>query len=333
MVVKQRNIRSRSQSAPEYHASTPARDVEFAMPEPPVQYEYMSAQPQSQTSMKGFYAIIISLFFLFMLAMVGMMWFVAVQLRADRSPATASNQSRGAITAKTGNPKATNYGTTGNPTFKKLNKECGTCVVMIKGHLGKKSWAGTGFIIYREDAPDGQSLILTNRHVAQPDADVLLVQSKSGELVKAEIAGIANDRIDLAVLAVPNMADLQPIWKLRSSDLIEEGDDVYTIGHPLGDFDFTVSGPGTLSKKRYNELQDLNGAILQHTAPISPGNSGGPLLDSEGNVIGINTLGFEQGNSLFFAIPIQFLHKDGGWSWMGGYVTKIREIQIEGENP
>lgn len=344
MVVKQRNIRSRSQSTPDYNSSAHSTNTEGDAG----QYDYQSAQFQKQPSLMGFYLIITSLFLIFTLAMGGMMWFVASQIKSENlAQVTADDEddeeAQDAQPQKSSSPKSKSKSQKKDARvveneirdniFKKLNNECGSCVVLIESQSddeSEESALSSGFIIYRDNDPNGESLILTNLHVANPEAGAYLVQSKFGEITEAHLAGFAKDGTDLAVLAIPNMSNLKPIWKLRSSRQVEEGDDVYTVGHPLG-LDFTVSGPGKLSKKRYNEEKEAHGAILQHTAPISPGNSGGPLLDSEGNIFGINTSLAGEGNSLFFAIPIEFLHKEGAWLWRPGNADKIAEILIQGE--
>ncbi|MCR5164533.1 MAG: S1C family serine protease [Thermoguttaceae bacterium] len=342
MVVKQRNIRSKSQSAPDYNSSLHSRNAEGDAG----QYDYPSVQPQKQSSMMGFYALITTLFLLFTLVMGGMLWFVASQLKSDNPVQVTADDDEGEDEAQDAQGKKSSSKSksekqnakgagneAANNIFKKLNNECGSCVVLIESQSDDESEGsslGSGFVIYRDKDPNGESLILTNLHVANPEADTYVVQSKSGEVTEAHLAGVAKDGTDLAVLAIPNMSNLKPIWKLRSSQQIEIGDDVYTVGHPLG-LDFTVSGPGKLSQKRFNEEKEAHGAILQHTAPISPGNSGGPLLDSEGNIFGINTSLAGEGNSLFFAIPIEFLHKAGAWLWRPGNADKIAQIRIQGE--
>lgn len=359
MVVKQRNIRNKPQSMAESNPNPFFRSSENTISEASEQQiVYSQVQPPNPPSMAGFYTVVISLFVFFTIAMIGMMWFVAHQINSDRSqqitqdkneelqsstpssfkreteivehePHRFQTESKDSLASNKESKVASDSNNEkNNSIFKKLNTESGSCVVLIEGRSKNEAWRGTGFIIYRDDGPDGHSLILTNSHVAFPEDGsecVLFVKCKSGEIAKAIPVGQALEA-DLAVLAIPNMTDMEPIWKLRSSQYVEEGDCVYTVGHPLGVFDFTVS-EGKLTKKR----DSMGDATLQHSAAISHGNSGGPLLDSEGNIIGINTLGFDAGNSLYFAIPIEFLHKEGAWEWISGFAATIRKIQIEGE--
>jgi S1-C subfamily serine protease len=176
-------------------------------------------------------------------------------------------------------------------------------------HGGLGESLGSGFVV------DGQGTILTNAHVVSQDgldATRVSVAFREGEdggggQVEAEILGV-DQTTDIAVLRVdPSGLDLVAL-PLGDSSRVVIGQWVVAIGNPLG-FDFSltagiVSGIG-------RDLQAPNGAIIpngiQTDAAINQGNSGGPLLDQDGNVIGINeqiatTSGSFSG--LGFAIPI-----------------------------
>ena len=84
--------------------------------------------------------------------------------------------------------------------------------------------------------------------------------------------------------------------------MLEVGEDVYAIGNPQG-------LEGTFSKGIISSIREFNGhSIIQITAPISPGSSGGPLLNSIGEVIGVAFASFKSGQNLNFAIPVKYLH-------------------------
>lgn len=194
---------------------------------------------------------------------------------------------------------------------------------------------GTGFVIYREEGENGRTVILTNRHVAPPVKSLSLrVQTKGGEIVEAKLAGYPKDGTDLAVLLIKNLDDLKPMWRLAHSDSLDAGDQVFTIGHPLGTFDFTVS-EGNFAQIRNNlrtpDGQVIHhGPIIQHSVAISPGNSGGPLFGPDGSIVGVNTYFIDSGNALYFAIPVDFLLKEDAWLWEGDLkvLPLIRKIQF-----
>ena len=161
--------------------------------------------------------------------------------------------------------------------------------------------AGSGFVV----SPDG--LIVTNAHVVEGATEVAVKIGTDGEQLPAEIVGSDLSQ-DLALLDVD--ADDLPTLSLGDSGKVEVGDDVYAIGNPFGlDHTFTTGVVSALAR----QLQAPDGSTIeggiQTDAAINPGNSGGPLLDENGEVIGVNsqiaTGGNEQGGNvgIGFAIP------------------------------
>jgi hypothetical protein len=74
--------------------------------------------------------------------------------------------------------------------------------------------------------------------------------------------------------------------------------------------------------------------VIQHTAPISPGSSGGPLLNRNGQVVGLNTFGLREGNSLFFAVPVNYVRaaldtSDGKWASLGQVTAAMAKLDKE----
>jgi putative serine protease PepD len=160
---------------------------------------------------------------------------------------------------------------------------------------------GSGFVV----SPDG--LIVTNQHVVDGATQVAVKIGTDGEQLPAEIVGIDPSQ-DLALLKV-DAKDL-PTLELGDSDSVEVGDDTYAIGNPYGlDHTLTTGVVSALNR----DLQAPNGATIsgaiQTDAALNPGNSGGPLLDGDGKVIGVNaqiaTGGTEGGGNvgIGFAIP------------------------------
>jgi hypothetical protein len=152
---------------------------------------------------------------------------------------------------------------------------------------------GSGFFI-------SDNIIVTNAHVIEGAANgyAKLVNSKS----KIDILGFsAIDEIhDLVLLEVTNSKTTK--LKLGNSDLLEVGENIYAVGNPQG-------LEGTFSEGIISSIRNFDGhSIIQITAPISPGSSGGPLLNSKGEVIGIAFASFKSGQNLNFAIPVKYLY-------------------------
>ena len=154
---------------------------------------------------------------------------------------------------------------------------------------------GSGFII------DAKGLIVTNNHVID-EADEILVYTTDGERYPATVVG-ADDKTDLAVLSITPDAPL-PFVSFGDSDTAEIGDWVMAIGNPFG-----LGGSVTLgivSARNRNIDTGPYDSFIQTDAAINLGNSGGPLFDMDGKVIGINTAIVAHGGSslgIGFAVP------------------------------
>ena len=154
---------------------------------------------------------------------------------------------------------------------------------------------GSGFVV------ESDGIIVTNNHVVE-GADEIIVVLDDGTELEAELIG-GDDKIDLAVLKVDAGRDL-PALTWGDSDALEVGDWAIAIGNPLG-LDGTVTA-GIVSSLGRDIRSGPYDAYIQVDAAINRGNSGGPLFDVNGNVIGVNTaiLSPSGGNiGLGFAIP------------------------------
>jgi trypsin-like peptidase len=145
----------------------------------------------------------------------------------------------------------------------------------------------------------GDGLIATNMHVI--DGASSGFAKIVGQEKKYTITGtVAKDSAhDLVILSVTG-ASASPLT-LGQSDEASVGDEIYVVGNPLG-------LEGTFSSGIISGIRRLGpDSILQITAPISPGSSGGPVLDNRGRVIGVAVATFKDGQNLNFAIPVSYL--------------------------
>jgi S1-C subfamily serine protease len=154
--------------------------------------------------------------------------------------------------------------------------------------------AGSGVVV----TPDGY--LLTNEHVVQrvTEARVAFVDGRS---VPAVVAG-RDPATDLAVLRA--QAGALPYAELASAQRLRAGQLVIAVGNPYG-FESTVSAGvvsalGRSLRSRHGRLIE---GVVQHSAALNPGNSGGPLLDARGRVVGINTAIIAMAQGIGFAIP------------------------------
>ena len=159
---------------------------------------------------------------------------------------------------------------------------------------GERSGAGSGVVI----APDGY--ILTNSHVVH-GATRLTITFTDGSTRAASVVG-TDPPTDLAVIRTFDSG--LAYAKLGNSSGVRVGQLVITMGNPLG-FESSVSTGVVSARGRSMRSQEgrLIENIIQHTAPLNPGNSGGPLLNSHGAVIGINTAIIAMAQGIGFAVP------------------------------
>ena len=175
----------------------------------------------------------------------------------------------------------------------------GVAFIQAQGSSGAAT--GSGFVI------DDDGHILTNAHVVQ-DAEQIQVKIGDDEDARdAKLIGM-DPSSDVALLDVSEDGDLTPL-ELGDSDSVSVGDPVVAIGNPFG-LDRTVTSGIVSAKQR--QIQAPNGFsisdVIQTDAAVNPGNSGGPLLDANGRVIGINSqIATDSGGNdgVAFAVPIE----------------------------
>jgi serine protease Do len=159
--------------------------------------------------------------------------------------------------------------------------------------------AGSGFVI----SEDGY--ILTNSHVVE-DADRIVVSFMDGGELEADLVG-TDPNTDIALIRVHGEGPFHAL-ALGDSDPVRPGDWVVAVGNPYG-LSHTVTAGIVSAKHRRDILGGRYDDFIQTDAAINPGNSGGPLVDLNGEVIGINTAIKPAANAISFTVPINMAKK------------------------
>ncbi|HXA13498.1 MAG TPA: trypsin-like peptidase domain-containing protein, partial [Opitutaceae bacterium] len=186
-------------------------------------------------------------------------------------------------------------------TVKENVDRCGDAVVEVRTPIG----LGSGFII------NSAGYVMTNEHVISGEYKISITQFRRGkaELERVQFNKVRivafDSRLDLALLKIEDAGDtVFPVVPLGDSNTLTEGQTVFAIGSPLG-LDRSVS-QGIIAQKN----RPLDGLLyIQTTAQVNPGNSGGPLFNLRGEVVGVNDMkammiGVE---GLNFAVPTSIL--------------------------
>jgi S1-C subfamily serine protease len=167
-------------------------------------------------------------------------------------------------------------------------------LLVMEDASGQPTSLGSGFVL-------SNGVVVTNQHVISGAARGYC--KLVGRSTKYDIAGtVAIDPVhDLAVLAVSGLT--APPLPIEDSDRLAVGDQLYAVGNPQG-------LEGTFSEGIVSGIRGISGdKVLQITAPISPGSSGGPILNAAGKVVGIAVATFTGGQNLNLAIPSSYLTK------------------------
>jgi V8-like Glu-specific endopeptidase len=170
-------------------------------------------------------------------------------------------------------------------------KRVAPTVVVIRGKTDSGSALGSGFVVSK----DGK--IVTNLHVIR-DMKTAAVQLANGDEFDSVSILATDERRDLAILQVTGYN--LPAAELGDSESVTVGDRVVVVGAPQG-LEGTVTA-GILSSVRDND----GFKVLQTDAAVNPGNSGGPLVDQKGRVIGVASFKLRSTEGLNFAVPINY---------------------------
>lgn len=155
---------------------------------------------------------------------------------------------------------------------------------------------GTGFYV------PSANLIVTNDHVVRDNCEVII----DGNLIERDIVKViySDPQHDLAFLEMPQQVEGAMQVKFGQSELVKDGDAVVAVGHPMGlKFTFTQGIVSTADRL----MENSNLRYVQTDAAFNPGNSGGPLVNKAGEVIGVNSSIFQNANNIGFALQIDYL--------------------------
>lgn len=207
-----------------------------------------------------------------------------------------------------------------------VDKVYGSTVVIVAYKNGKLVSTGTGFV-YKKDSKN--AYIMTNNHVID-DADSVEVEfNDKSEKIKAKILG-GEVYSDIAVLTI-DAKEAGDAVEIGNSEDLKLGDTVFTVGSPMGiTYKGTITKGIVSGKDRMVEVNltgnttDYYMKVIQIDAAVNPGNSGGPLCDVSGNVIGIISLKIVQDEveGMGFAIPIEDALKYANTIEEGGEIVR-----------
>jgi len=154
---------------------------------------------------------------------------------------------------------------------------------------------GTGFYCHEHQ------LIITNEHVVRDNREVII----DGAFFDKQLSKVLyiDQKYDLAFLKVPKGANARPVLLSQQNNL-KEGQKVIAIGHP---FSMNYAATQGIISSTNQSQDDLE--YIHHDAALNPGNSGGPLVNEAGEVIGVNTFIIQGGNNIGFSLPTHYVLK------------------------
>ncbi len=175
----------------------------------------------------------------------------------------------------------------------------GLVKVLLYDPVGNRFGSGSGFIV----SPAG--LVVTNYHVIEFAGTTDNIRIKlAGKLRTVRGVCSSMPKEDLALLAMETTAGEKLPHLAIADKTPAQGEQAYAIGYPLG-----LANP-TITDGLINGLQKILGVeMLQTSAPISKGSSGGPLLIADGTVVGVNCGSLARGQNMNFAVPVEQIHK------------------------
>lgn len=207
-----------------------------------------------------------------------------------------------------------------------VDKVYSSTAVIVAYKDGKQVSTGTGFV-YKKD--NNKAYIMTNNHVIDKADEVEIEFNDKKERIDAKILG-GEAYSDIAVLTI-DAEDAGNIVEKGDSESLKLGDTIFTVGSPMGvNYKGTVTKGILSGKERMVEVSLSNGGadyymkVLQLDAAVNPGNSGGPLCDVSGKVVGIISLKIVQDEveGMGFAIPIEDALEYANTIEVGGEIVR-----------
>ncbi len=173
-------------------------------------------------------------------------------------------------------------------TAEEIYEKCSKATVEILAEVASERFnLGSGFFI-------DEGTVITNYHVVSGASNIKITDSEKKSYNVEQVLGY-DEKIDLVILKVNS----QNAYLEKNEEAIKPGETVYTLGSPLG---LTGSFADGMVSSPARKIESVD--YIQVTAPMSPGNSGGPLINKYGEVIGINTWQYTEGQNLNFSINI-----------------------------
>lgn len=183
----------------------------------------------------------------------------------------------------------TNYNDKGALTAKQIYAKCKSATVQITTDLA----IGSGFYI-------AKGKLITNYHVIKDSTNISIMNTDGNTYIVKDILGY-DETLDIAILSV-SCTDND--FLVLNTHGLTTGEDVYAFGNPLGLTDTFTAGVVENTCRYVNSEP-----YIQSSAPISPGNSGGALVNAFGEVVGINSAQFTDGQNLNLAIPVHQIYR------------------------
>jgi S1-C subfamily serine protease len=196
--------------------------------------------------------------------------------------------------------------TPGNISLPALFDQVRQSVVVVEGLIQRRDFFGRVFYTQVQGSGfiydfNGQMIILTNYHVVA-DTTNITITFVNEKQYSASILG-SNPNADLALLSTSASENEFNALEIVSSSSLRVGDSVIVVGTPYG-LEGSMSNGIVSALNRTLTTQDYSiGNVIQTTAPLNPGNSGGPLLNYQGQVVGIVTAIAQESQGIGFAIP------------------------------
>lgn len=289
----------------------------------------MEEKKQKSSGSKVFIALLIAILLIVGIA-IGVAYVGKDAREAEAAKTTTSKDTRNSINI--GDARAYDEeNKDGALSSVEIAEKCKPTViaVMVYQQNGEKYGEGSG-VVMSVDKNSGYSYVVTCAHIVDTENTTLKVQTEDGTQYSATVLGYDN-RTDIGVLRV-NTTKLHPA-EFGDSTILKVGEPVYAIGNPGGTAFYGSVTSGIISAIDRPTSSNESGytmECIQHDAAINPGNSGGALINSYGQVIGINSakIASDEFEGMGFAVPINVAKSVVDDIMKSGYVTGRAKLGI-----